>query len=219
MKFFAPLLHFLFHIGYFGPFLMGVLDSSFLVLPFGNDLLVVGLIAQHPHGVAVYVLSAACGSTLGAFALALVSRRLGEDGISKFAGPQRLERLQKRVGRRSGLAVAIGCLAPPPFPFTLVISAAAALGYPLWRLLLINFLSRAARFTFLAWLALKFGRQVLNIAKSTPFKWSMAVFIVLCLIGSGFSIWQWMRRPRGRGQVQSDHPPGTGEGPRRVPAA
>lgn len=41
MKFFHPLLQFLLHIGYFGPLLMGVLDSSFLFLPFGNDLLVV----------------------------------------------------------------------------------------------------------------------------------------------------------------------------------
>ena len=77
MKFFLPLLHFLFHIGYFGPLLMGILDSSFLMLPFGNDLLVVGLVARNHHGVILYVLAAACGSTLGALALGLVSRKLG----------------------------------------------------------------------------------------------------------------------------------------------
>ena len=126
MKFFHPLLHFLFHIGYFGPLLMGVLDSSFLFLPFGNDLLVVGLVAQHKHGVPLYVLAAACGSTLGVLALAMVSRKLGEEGIRKLAGQKKYDRLKKRVGTHSGVAVLIGGLAPPPFPFTMVIAAAAA---------------------------------------------------------------------------------------------
>ncbi len=46
MKFPIVLFRFLFHIGYLGPLVMGVLDSSFLVLPFGNDLLIVGLVAS-----------------------------------------------------------------------------------------------------------------------------------------------------------------------------
>lgn len=199
MKFFSPLLHFLFHIGYFGPFLMGTLDSSFLVLPFGNDLLVVGLVAQHHHGIPLYVLAAACGSTVGVLALALVSRKLGEEGIRKIGGEKRYEKLKKRIGSHSGVAIALGGLAPPPFPFTMVIAAAAALDYSLWRLLLINFMARAARFTLLAWLALKFGREVLSIAKSDAFKWSMAIFILLCLIGSGFSIWHWWHKSRSKG--------------------
>lgn len=205
MKFFYPLLHFLFSIGYFGPLLMGVLDSSFLFLPFGNDLLVVGLVAQHHHLVWLYVISAACGSTIGVLALALVSRKLGEEGIRKLAGQKKYDRLKKRVGTRSGIAILIGGLAPPPFPYTMVIAAAAALGYSLWRLLTINFLARAARFTLLAWLAFKFGRQVLAIAKSDPFKWSMAVFIVLCLGGSAFSIWQWLRKSRSQNRQTQAH--------------
>ncbi len=66
MKFFSALAHFLFHIGYFGPLLMGILDSSFLVLPFGNDLLVIGMVARHHEGAFWYVLMASCGSTAGA---------------------------------------------------------------------------------------------------------------------------------------------------------
>lgn len=197
MKFFRPLLHFLFHIGYFGPLLMGTLDSSFLFLPFGNDLLVVGLVAQHHHHLIwLYVLSAACGSTIGVLSVALVSRKLGEEGIRKWAGQKKYERLKKRIGSHSGIAIAIGGLAPPPFPYTMVIAAAAALDYSLWRLLSINFLARAARFTLLAWLALRFGRQALAISRSDPFKWVMGAFIFLCLAGSALSIWQWLRKSR-----------------------
>ena len=200
MKFFLPLLHFIFSIGYFGPFLMGILDSSFLVLPFGNDILVVGLVAHNHHGIPLYVLSAACGSTLGVFMLALVSRKIGEEGISKLAGQKRYEKLKNRIGSHAGPAIALGGLAPPPFPFTMVIAAAAALDYSLWKLLAINFVTRACRFALLSWLALKFGQEVLAIAKSKPFEWGMAAFIFLCIVGSAFSLWRWFRRSRPRGE-------------------
>lgn len=196
MKFFLPLLHFVFSIGYFGPLLMGVLDSSFLVLPFGNDILVVGLVAHNHHGIPLYVLSAACGSTIGALLLALVSRKIGEEGISRLAGQKRYEKLKNRIGSHAGPAIALGGLAPPPFPFTMVIAAAAALDYSLWKLLAINFLTRACRFALLSWLALKFGQQVMAIAKSKPFEWGMAAFIFLCIVGSAYSLWRWFRHSR-----------------------
>ena len=198
MKFLSPLLHFLFRLGYFGPLVMGVMDSSFLILPFGNDLLVVGNVARHHQGIPWYVLSAACGSTIGAWLLAIVSRKLGEEGIRRIAGDARYEKLKKRIGSRSGIAVAVAGLAPPPFPFTTVIAAVSALDYPLWRLLLINFLTRGARFIILSILALKFGRQVLRVASSAPFEWSMVAFIVFCLIASVFSVLHWLRKPKGR---------------------
>jgi membrane protein YqaA with SNARE-associated domain len=194
--FFRPFLFFLFHLGYFGPFVMGILDSSFLVLPFGNDLLIVGLVAHNHHGLPFYVVSAACGSTVGVSSLALVARKFGEEGIRKVAGNKRFDRLKKQIGERSGIAVAIGCLAPPPFPFTMVIAAASAIGYSLWRLLAINFFSRAVRFTVLGFLAIKFGTQVLRIAHSSAFVWSMVAFIALCLVASIFSIWHWFRSTR-----------------------
>lgn len=195
MRVFASFLHFLFTLGYFGPLLMGTLDSSFLILPFGNDLLIVGNVVGHHQGVPWYVLSAACGSTLGACLLALVAHKLGEEGIRRISGDARYEKLKKRIGRRSGVAVAVAGLAPPPFPFTTVIAAVSALDYPLWRLLVINFLSRGARFAILALLALKFGKHVLRIAKSAPFEWTMAAFILLCLVASGFSVVHWLRKP------------------------
>lgn len=197
MKFFSGFVHFVFHIGYFGPFLMGILDSSFLVLPFGNDLVIVGMVARHHQGYPWYVLSAACGSTIGAGLLSHVSRKLGQEGIRKIIGVARYEKLARRIGRRSGLAVAAAGLAPPPFPFTAVIAAVSALDYSFSRILVFNFLARATRFTILAILALKFGRHILQIVKSGAFEWSMLAFIVLCFVASGFSVLHWLRKPRG----------------------
>lgn len=202
-NFLAGLLHVIFHLGYFGPLLMGVLDSSFLVLPFGNDLVVVGLVAHHHNGAAWYVLMAACGSTIGVLLLALVARKLGQEGIKKVAGEKRFESLRRRVDKRAGLAVAAAGLAPPPFPFTAVIAIVAALDYPIWRIMASNLCARAVRFSVLAILALKFGKTVLAIAKTPAFQWSMIFFIVVCVVASGFSLWSWLRKTRGMGRPAS----------------
>ena len=43
------LAHFFYALGGVGLVLLGTLDSSFLMLPLGNDLLVVALTAHHPE--------------------------------------------------------------------------------------------------------------------------------------------------------------------------
>lgn len=194
MRFFSPLLHFIFGLGYFAPLVMGVLDSSFLVLPFGNDLLVVVLVAHHHADAPWLVLFAAFGSTVGVLLLALVSQKLGEAGVSRIADEKRYEKLKNRIGKRAGFAISVGALAPPPFPFTVVIAAVAAVDYPVWRILIFNFFARAARFAIIAVLAIEFGKAVLGIAKSWPFELAVLIFIALCAIASVFSIWRWLRK-------------------------
>ena len=203
MKFLAPLLAFIFQLNFFGPFVMGVLDSSFLVLPFGNDLVVVGLVAGHRRDVWLYVVSAAIGSTLGAFALAVVAKKLGEERIRKMAGPRTFKRLSGWINDRGALSIAAGALAPPPFPYTIVIAAAAALHYPIPRIVGVNLLARAARFALLAWLALRFGKQVLAIAQSAPFRWCMVVFIAICLVATIVSLSKWLGTQRRHRQSAS----------------
>ena len=172
---------------------MGVLDSSFLILPFGNDILVVGMVAQHPGGLPWYVLSAAIGSTIGALLLALVAHKLGEEGIRRVAGDKQYDRLHARIATRAAPAVALAGLASPPFPFTTVIAAVAAVDYPIWKILVVNFLTRGIRFTILSVLAIRFGSAVLSVARSEPFRWTMIAFILLCFVTSGFSLWKWWR--------------------------
>ncbi len=194
--FLVGLLHFIFGIGYFGPLFMGILDSSFLVLPFGNDLVVVGMVAHHQHGTVWIILSAALGSTLGVLLLALVAHKLGEEGTKKVAGEKRYIKLRVRIGKHAGPAIALAGVAPPPFPFSMVIAVVAAFDYPIWRILAINFCARAVRFAVLAILALKFGKAVLQIGKSSPFGWSITVFIALCVVASAFSVLHWWRKTR-----------------------
>lgn len=185
---------------------MGVMDSSFLFLPFGNDLLVVGLVARNHGGFLIYALMAAAGATLGVALLDLASRKLGEEGIKKMAGERRFEYLHKKIGQRGAVALAIACLAPPPFPFTAVVGIECALDYPRKKLFPIVFASRAARFLILGFLAIKFGRSILRVANSDAFKWTMAIFIILCVIGSVFSVMKWLRSRGGQASPAKQQP-------------
>lgn len=177
---------------------MGVMDSSFLFLPFGNDLLVVGLVARHHQGWPFYVLSAVCGSTLGVFFLDLLARKGGEAGVQKVAGQRRFDYLRRKIGERGGAALALAALAPPPFPFTMVVAVNSALAYPRRRLLWTVAAARAVRFVILSLLAIKYGRAILRIANSEGFRWTIIAFTMLCIAGSVFSILKWVRSGRGR---------------------
>ena len=197
-KLISHFLSVLLHLGYLGPVVMGALDSSFLFLPFGNDLLVVTLVARNHHGLAWYVLGACFGSTIGVSVLALVAGRLGEEGIKKMAGPNRFDKLSRMIEKHGAKAVVLACIAPPPFPFTMVIAAAAALKYSRLRIAVINFFTRGVRFMILGLLAIKYGKAILKMADSPLFRGIMIGFILLCVAGSAFSIYGWLKNVRPR---------------------
>ena len=189
-------LAWLLHLGVFGPLLLGIADSSFLFLPFGNDLLIVVLtVGTHGH-LPLYVLTAAIGSTLGVLLLDVVCRKGGEEGLKKMMKPRRLEYFKQRMANRAGVAIGLACLAPPPFPFTLVIASASAFEYPRRRLLGLVFIARSVRFSIVGLLAIRFGRQILRIARAPETSWIMLGFIAICLLGSVFQVAQWVRRSR-----------------------
>lgn len=189
-------LAWLLHFGLFGPLILGIADSSFLFLPFGNDLLVVMLTVRNHAYLPIYVGTAAIGSTLGVLLLDAVCRKGGEEGLKKMMKPGRLEYFKRRMTNQAAIAIELACLAPPPFPFTLVIASASAFAYPRQRLLGLVFIARAVRFTIVGLLAIRFGRHILRIASAPEATWVMLVFIALCMVGSAFQVAQWVRRSR-----------------------
>ena len=160
------LFGFFLHLGPAGPLLLGIADSSFLFLPFGNDLLLVILLARNHQHFWIYVPMAALGSAIGVFLLDMVCRKGGEEGLEKMLKPKRFEYLKQRMAKRAGFAIALACLAPPPFPFTAVIGAASALQYPRWLLVTWVFVGRLVRFGVEGWLAIHYGRGILRVMNS-----------------------------------------------------
>lgn len=182
---------------------MGVMDSSFLFLPFGNDLLVIALVARHHEAWPIYAAMAVAGSTLGVLLLDMVARKAGKAGVEKIAGRARFQKLTSKIGEKGGRALVVGCLAPPPFPFTMVVATTSALGYPRLRLLGTVAASRAVRFVILSLLAKRFGRAILHVMNTDEFRWTMIGFVCLCLAGSVFSILKWVRHAPRRAVPQT----------------
>lgn len=190
------LISFFWNLGAGGLFLLGVLDSSFLFMPLGNDLLIIGLTSQHHNRLIYYAPIAAIGSTVGCLLLDLISRKGGEEGLKKMLPEKRIDYLKRKISEKAAMALALASLAPPPFPFTPVVGAAAAFGYPRWKLLSVILFSRTVRFTIMGLLAIRFGQQILSLTKSPKFEWVMGGFIAVCVIGSGASIYKWVKRSR-----------------------
>ncbi len=189
----------LLRLGVFGPLLLGIADSSFLFLPFGNDLLIVILTVRNHAHLALYVVTASIGSTLGVLLLDAVCRKGGEEGLKKMMKPGRLEYFKRSMTNQAAIAILLACLAPPPFPFTLVIASASAFEYPRQRLLGLVFFARSIRFTIVGLLAIHYGRQILRIAREPETTWIMLGFILLCVLGSAYQVTQWVRRSRRTG--------------------
>lgn len=194
--FFRQMFLHLVALGAFGPLLLGILDSSFLFLPFGNDFLLVVLTSKDRQHLPLYVLAASLGSTIGVLLLDLVCRKGGQEGLKRMLSRKRFEYFKAKMAKHATLALAIACIAPPPFPFTIVVAAASAFQYARSRLLTVIFICRAVRFTLLGLLALWLGRHILRIIRSEEFTWFMIGFTILCMIGSGIQVFRWVQRSR-----------------------
>jgi membrane protein YqaA with SNARE-associated domain len=182
-----------------GLLLLGILDSSFLFVPLGNDLLVIAM-AAHYHSIRrslYYAAMSTVGSVLGCLLVDVTLRKAGEKGLEKHLSKKRFVYVKDKVSKRAGWALALASLAPPPFPFTPFIMAAAALQYPRKRMLAVVGTARMARFTGLAALAYFHGERILRWARGDVVQGFLVGLFVLCVVGSVVSVYGWIKRSRG----------------------
>lgn len=185
---------FLASLGGFGLFLFGIVDSSFLFLPLGIDLLLVTLTARHHDRMLYYAAMCALGSVIGCFTTDWLSRKGGEAGLEGRVSPRRLKYVQKQVEKRGGLALAIASMMPPGFPFTVVIVVAAALKFPRAKLLGIVAVFRFVRFSLEGLLAIYFGRKILKMADLPAVHWVIFGVVIVSIVGSVWSLYTWFRK-------------------------
>jgi len=189
-------LRFFLRLGIFGLFLMSALDSSFLVLPFGNDLLLIALVSSNRDSLIwiAYVIVSALGSVVGVFFVDLIMRKAGETGLERFISRKRIDKLKAKVENKAGVTVFVATLIPPPFPFTPAVMTASALQSPRGQLLLAVFLGRLLRFGIEAVLALYFGRQLIAFMNSDVVTYIVYALIGMAVILSTLSLLRWLKR-------------------------
>ncbi len=198
---------FFMHLGGFGQLILGVLDSSFLFMPLGNDLLMIVLSVRN-HGLMVYyAVMATIGSVVGCLVTDLLVRKHGEEGLEKYMSGKRLGYVKKKVTHSAAWALTLASLMPPPFPFTPFVAAAAALQYPRKKLLTVIAVTRMIRFTGEGFLAILFGRRILRWARSPYVQGAVIALIVICVVGSAVSVIGWIKRSKSK--VNAEAPPAT----------
>jgi membrane protein YqaA with SNARE-associated domain len=183
----------LFRAGGLGLLTLGVFDSSPLVVPLGNDLLMLALSARFHERVLYYVLMATAGSLIGCFATDWISRK-SEGGLKKLLPGKHLDYIRLQVEKRAAWTLVVASLMPPPFPFTGIVAGAAAFGYPRKTLLSFVALGRVMRFAIEGALAIHYGRWIIRQARSPWLDHVMIALIVISIGGSVFSLYQWSER-------------------------
>jgi membrane protein YqaA with SNARE-associated domain len=182
-----------------GVCLISALDSTMIFfLPLAVDFGLIFITSRNPSLFWLYpILLAAC-SLAGAAATFYLGHTIGEAGLEHFISSRRLERVKTRLKGNRAVAIAALDLLPPPFPFTAFILAAGAFKVNVRRFFIAMFAFRLVRFGAEAALAAVYGRQLVRWMESDWFRYIAYFFTAIVLVGSVFTVIQFVRKTRGR---------------------
>jgi membrane protein YqaA with SNARE-associated domain len=204
--------HWLIHLGALGIFGVAVVDASIipLAIPGSADLLLLWLIAHGANSL-LYVSCAVAGSLLGGYTTWRLGKKGGEEALKRYVSPRLQDRVKGWSQTHPLLAVMLPAMLPPPIPLWPFLLTAGALGAS-WRRFLAAFgAGRALRYSFVGWLAARYGRHVIKIWSKTLDHWSAPIlwtFVILTIAGIVYSIWKTKRTNRlspGRRILQPKH--------------
>ena len=186
--------HWLTHLGPLGLFSVAVFDSSAIPLPIpgSTDLLLLWLSA-HSGNPWLLVFSAITGSLLGGYTTWHIGRRGGEVTLRRYVPARLLVRLIAWVEHHPVLAVFLPAVLPPPIPLSPFVLASGALGVSRSRFLLVFGAARTLRYSFGAWLGVKYGRHMVHMWSGTLQTWSVplfCLFVALMVGGICFGVWK-----------------------------
>jgi membrane protein YqaA with SNARE-associated domain len=155
------------------------LDSAAIPLAGGPDAIILLLAWKRPEMTSLIVLAATIGSTLGCLVLYGIGYKGGEKALSRF-NPEKIAWVERKMQKNGLLAVTASVLAPPPFPTKLVILAAGVLRTGRLRLSAGVFIGRLIRYSFMGYLAARFGdRAALVLKEQYPM---ISLIIIGCIL-------------------------------------
>ncbi|MHB8733969.1 MAG: YqaA family protein [Terriglobales bacterium] len=192
----AGFFYFFLRRGGLGLLLLGVLDSSFMTLPFANDVAVIILSSLHHERILWYAGMAALGSVAGCYVMYWVGRKGGESFLQTRMSAQTFKKMRERTAQRGPILLALPGLIPPPFPFSAWVLAAGALDVPRERFLVTLGGVRLLRFLAEGMLAFWVGRRVVFWLQTPNFQHFIQVLMGLAFLGSAYSIVTLVRSTR-----------------------
>jgi membrane protein DedA with SNARE-associated domain len=171
--------HWIVGLGGLGFIPLGLLDSSVIPIPGSMDVLTIVLAARNEELWPYYAVMATVGSVIGSFVTYRIARKGGKETLERNLRPKTLKKVYKIFERWGFGAIAIAALLPPPVPLVPMLLTAGAMQYSVKKFLLAMTLGRIARYSILAFLAARYGRQVLKVISLNGHS---ALIAVICLI-------------------------------------
>jgi membrane protein YqaA with SNARE-associated domain len=177
--------HWIYQLGGMGLIPLGILDNSVIPLPGSMDVLTVFLSARNEQLWLYYALMATVGSLIGGFLTYRLARKGGKETLARRFPAKALKKVYKTFERWGLGAVAIPALLPPPVPMVPFLFGAGTMQYPVRKFLFALALGRIIRYTLLAFLAARYGRQILAFISQHAHS---GLFIVVGLVATAATV-------------------------------
>ena len=177
-----------------GLFVIGFLDSSFLSFPEINDLLIVGMVMEHPHRLAYYALMATLGSVCGCLALYYVARKGGQAFLRKRFKAHHVDRGLTLFQKYGVLVLIVPALLPPPAPFKIFVLLAGVAAMPVWQFVTAIAVARGVRYFGEGLLTVWYGDRAFAYLHEHAKGIGLSLAGVALAIGIAWIAWQRRRR-------------------------
>lgn len=200
----SHLLRWLAGLGGIGLFAVSLIDSSVIPLPVPGttDLLLLFLTAHRYTSVQLavsFVAWAVAGSMIGGYLTWGAGRKGGGAALTKHASPRLMQRVTGLAEKHGTLFVGIAALLPPPIPLMPFLLAAGAFGVPRNQFICSFGAARIARYSFLGWLGMTYGRHVIRTWQQSLAGWSTPIlyaYVGLVVLGLAYGLWKFMKERR-----------------------
>jgi len=151
--------------------------------------------------VAYYALMATAGSLIGGFVTYRLARRGGKAALERRFSRRKVDKVCEIFERWGFGAIVIPALLPPPVPMVPFLLAAGAMQYPVRKFLAALALGRISRYMLLAYLAARYGRQIIAFIRVHGHPVVLAIIVVLLATAAVvFFFWGGAKAKRRRGK-------------------
>jgi len=171
------------HLGALGLFFVAILDGSPIPTFGGPDILTAVLSATHRDPWYEYAATATAGSVIGAYLTFRLARQAGSAYLDKKFKKSKLSKFLN-LFKRWGTGTLIGSTAIPiPTPTSMFFAAAGASDFPLGKFLVIVSVSRAVRYSAIAYIADHYGRHLLRMLRHPTQYWGWMLLFAALMVG------------------------------------
>ena len=161
-----------------GLFLISFMESSFFPIP--PDLLLIPLVLLHPEMALWYALICTIGSTMGSVLGYKIGRKGGRRILKKLVSKDNIEKIDDSFKRHGVFAV--GAAGFSPIPYKIFTIAAGTFKLDLWKVVVVSFFCRGARFFPEAIILMIYGEEILDFLINYFEVFTFSILVIAIII-------------------------------------